>query len=93
MARAIHDIANDIRALSADEKDELLLSLMAELDAPSATEFKMLVKELTASASRANRALDAAIARLDTLDETIERGRAEVRQSVQDAEERWPFPT
>jgi len=93
MARAISDIASDIRALSVDEKNELLLSLMAELDAPSASELGTLVKELTARASRANRALEAAIVRLDSLDETIERNRVEAAQSIQRAEQKWPFPS
>ncbi len=35
MARAIRDIENDIRALSADEKTELLRTLIAELDTPA----------------------------------------------------------
>ena len=35
MARAIEDIANDIRGLTADEKRVLLRSLIDELDAPA----------------------------------------------------------
>jgi hypothetical protein len=35
MARAIADIENDIRALSADEKRELLRSLLRDLDGPA----------------------------------------------------------
>ena len=35
MARAIADIEKDIRALSADEKRELLRSLLRDLDAPA----------------------------------------------------------
>lgn len=35
MARAIRDIENDIRALSADEKTALLRTLIAELDTPA----------------------------------------------------------
>jgi hypothetical protein len=35
MARAIRDIADDIRALSAEEKTELLRVLIEELDAPA----------------------------------------------------------
>jgi hypothetical protein len=35
MARAIADIERDIRALSADEKRELLRALITELDTPS----------------------------------------------------------
>jgi methyl-accepting chemotaxis protein len=92
MVRAIDDIANDIRTLSAEEKGELLLTLMAELEAPSAGELGALVEELTTSVSSVNQALDSAITRLDKLDETIERGQAEVRQSVRESGEQWPFP-
>lgn len=35
MARAIEDIERDIRALSGEEKRELLRVLIAELDAPA----------------------------------------------------------
>jgi hypothetical protein len=35
MARAIADIENDIRALSADEKRELLRSLLRDLGGPA----------------------------------------------------------
>lgn len=35
MTRAVKDIEADIRALSAEEKAELLRSLVAELDAPA----------------------------------------------------------
>jgi hypothetical protein len=35
VARAIADIENDIRALSADEKRELLRSLLRDLDGPA----------------------------------------------------------
>ena len=35
MARAIADIEKDIRALSADEKRELLRSLLRDLDGPA----------------------------------------------------------
>lgn len=35
MARLVKDIEADIRALSAEEKTELLCSLIAELDAPA----------------------------------------------------------
>ena len=35
MARAVADIENDIRALTADEKLELLRSLIRELDGPA----------------------------------------------------------
>ena len=35
MARAITDIENDIRALSVDEKLELLRSLLRDLDGPA----------------------------------------------------------
>lgn len=35
MARAVSEIYQDIQALSASEKDELLRTLVAELDAPA----------------------------------------------------------
>jgi hypothetical protein len=35
MARAVADIEKDIRALSADEKRELLRSLLRDLDGPA----------------------------------------------------------
>ena len=35
MARAVADIEKDIRALTADEKLELLRSLLSELDGPT----------------------------------------------------------
>ena len=35
MARAVADIEKDIRALTADEKLELLRSLLSELDGPA----------------------------------------------------------
>jgi hypothetical protein len=68
------------------------LTLMAELDATSAGELGVLVKELTTSVTSVNQAFDSAITRLDKLDETIERGQAEVRQAVRESGEQWPFP-
>ncbi len=35
MARAVRDIAQDIRALSAEDKVDLLRTLIAELDTPA----------------------------------------------------------
>jgi hypothetical protein len=50
------------------------------------------VKELSDSVRGTNRALDSAIARLDSLDDVIERGRADIRESVGKTAEHWPFP-
>jgi hypothetical protein len=91
MARAVADIARDIRALSLDDKSELLFALMAELDAPSSRELELLVKELAESVERTNQALGSAVARLEGLDGEIERGAAEVRERALRAGEAWPL--
>ncbi len=92
MVSTIDDIANLIRTLSDGEKGELVMTLMAEWDAPAAGELGVLVRELATSGTGINRALDLVITRLDKLDETIERRRAEVRQSVLLSGEQWSFP-
>ena len=93
MARAVNDIAKDIRALSTDDKGELLLTLLADLDGTSVRELESLVKDLGESARATNQALESAIARLEGLDEEIERSAAEVRERVLQSDDRWPFAT
>jgi hypothetical protein len=51
-----------------------------------------LLREFVTCTERTNRALESALDRLDRLDETIERNRVEVRASVQQSQETWPFP-
>ena len=51
-----------------------------------------LVREFIARTERTNRALEVALERLSRLDETIERNRAEVRESVRRSGDVWPFP-
>jgi hypothetical protein len=91
MARAIVDLQRDIRALSAEEKQELLRVLITELDEPS-EEVTALARDFVEVVERTSRSLDATINRLDRFDEELERARNEVRQQVRHSAERWPFP-
>ena len=90
MARAVAELEKDIRALTAAEKEELLDVLMSELDVPT-EELALLAKELISATERAGKALDAAVSRLENLDEELKRGRIEAREAVLRSGEEWPF--
>lgn len=90
MARAVAELENEIRALTAAEKVELLDVLLSELDAPT-EELGLLAKELIDGAERAGKALGAAVSRLEGLDEELKRGRIEAREAVLRSGEKWPF--
>ena len=91
MARAIADLERDIRALSVEDRRELLDRLIDELDAPD-EEIASLVREFVAAVERSDRSLTAALERLNRFDEDIERAARETRARVIASGERWPFP-
>jgi hypothetical protein len=90
MARAVAELERDIRALSAKEREELLGLLISELDVPS-DDLQSLADELTRTVERTDSALEAAISRLENLDEELEQGRIEVRDAVRRSAQQWPF--
>jgi hypothetical protein len=90
MARAVAELERDIRALSFKEKEELLSLLISELDVPS-DDLQALADELTRTVERTDKALEAAISRLENLDEELEQGRIEVREAVRRSVQQWPF--
>jgi hypothetical protein len=90
MARAVTELERDIRALSAKEKEELLGLLISELDVPSDA-LQSLASELIRTVERTDKALEAAISRLENLDEELERGRIEAREAVRRSGQEWPF--
>jgi hypothetical protein len=55
-------------------------------------EIKALARELLETVTRTEKALDAAIARLERFEEKLDRGRDEVRDDVRASGDRWPFP-
>ena len=79
---------SELLALPPERRLELAEAL-AESVAPA--DLKPLVREFVAGAERTNRALEATLRRLDCLDETLERNRAEVREAVRRSGEKWPF--
>ncbi|HEY5569575.1 MAG TPA: hypothetical protein VIM81_20300 [Gammaproteobacteria bacterium] len=90
MARAIADLEKDIRALSAADKEELLGLLVSELNVPS-EELESLAKTLIDAVARSDKALQAAVSRLENFDEELRQGRIEVRDAVRRSGERWPI--
>jgi hypothetical protein len=90
MARAIADLEKDILALSAADKEELLSLLISELDV-QAEELESLARELIYAVERTDKALEAAVSRLENLDEELRQGRIEVREAVRRSGEEWPF--
>jgi hypothetical protein len=92
MARAVAELERDIRALTVKEKEELLGLLISELDVP-AEELQSLASELIRTVERTDKAVDAAISRLENLDEELEQGRIEVREAVRRSGQEWPFGT
>ena len=91
IARAIADLERDIRALSVEDRRELLDRLIDELEPPD-EEIESLVREFVAAVERADRSLKATIDRIDRLDEDLERAARETRARVIASGERWPFP-
>ena len=79
----------DVLALPREEREKLLEALM-ETTIPA--DIPPLLREFVTCTERTNRALESALDRLGRLDETIERNRIEVRASVQQTQETWPFP-
>ena len=90
MVRAVAELERDIRALTAAEKEQLLSILISELDVP-ADELSSLARELITATERAGKALNAAVSRLENLDEELERSRIEAREAVLRSGEEWPF--
>jgi hypothetical protein len=90
MARAVAELERDIRALSVKEKEELLGLLISELDVP-AEELQSLASELIRKVERTDKALEAAVSRLENLDEELEQGRIEAREAVHRSGQGWPF--
>jgi hypothetical protein len=90
MVRAVAELERDIRALSAKEKEELLGLLISELDVP-AEELQSLASELIRKVERTDKTLEAAISRLENLDEELEQGRIEAREAVYRSGQEWPF--
>ena len=78
----------ELLALPAEERLRLAEALWSSV-APA--DLGPLVVEFIERAERINRTLDATIRRLEELDETLARDRAEVRESVLRAGEEWPF--
>ena len=90
MARAVAELEKDIRALTAAEKVELLNVLLSELDVPTEG-LSMLARELISATERAGEALDAAVSRLESLDDELKQSRIEAREAVLRSGEKWPF--
>ena len=80
---------SELLALPIEERTKLAEAL---LDSVARAELEPLAREFVESVKRTNAALDAAIARLEQLDDELERNRAEVREGVFRSGERWPFP-
>ena len=79
----------ELLALPREEREKLLEALM-ETTVPA--DIPPLLREFIARTERTNRALEVALDRLERLEETIERHRAEVRAAVRESGEVWPFP-
>jgi hypothetical protein len=80
---------NELLALSYDERIKLAEALM-ESTVPA--DMGPLVRELVERLERTTSALDSALERMSTMDERLERVRAEAREAVIRSGERWPFP-
>ena len=79
---------SELLALPAEERLRLAEALWSSV-APR--DLAPLIMEFIERAERINRALDATHRRLEELDETLARDRAQVRESVLRAGEEWPF--
>lgn len=79
---------SELLALPREEREKLLEALM-ETTVPA--DIPPLIREFVARTEQTNRALDMALERLSRFDETIERNRAEVRETVCQSGEVWPF--
>ncbi len=55
-------------------------------------ELQALAGELLETVARTEQALDAAVCRLERLEENLDRNGKEVRDEVRESAERWPFP-
>ena len=79
---------SELLALPREERERLAEALMAST-VPA--DIVLLLREFTARTERTNGALDAALDRLEHLDEKLARSRAEVREAVLRSGDRWPF--
>jgi uncharacterized membrane protein YccC len=79
---------SDLLALPADERLRLAEALWASV-APE--DLEPLARQFIERVARTNEALDATLRRLETLDETLERDRAGVREATRRAAQVWPF--
>ena len=80
---------SELLALPIEERSKLAEALLESI---ARAELEPLAREFVERVKRTNKALDAAIARLDHFDEEVERGRVEVREAVRRSAEEWPFP-
>ena len=79
----------ELLALPNEERLRLAEILMESTVPP---DIGPLLQDFVAGLERTNRALEAALERLSTLDERLERSRAEVRDAVVRSGDVWPFP-
>jgi uncharacterized membrane protein YccC len=79
---------SELLALPPEERLRLAEALWASV---ARAELEPLAKEFIERVERTNRSLDATIRRLENLDETLARDRAEVREATRRAAEEWPF--
>ena len=80
---------SELLALPLEEREKLAEALMESTVPP---DIGPLLHDFVAGLERTNQALEAVLARFSTLDERLERSRAEERENVMRSGEVWPFP-
>jgi hypothetical protein len=79
----------ELLALPQSERMRLAEALMASA-VPS--DMETLLRSFAERMEQTNQVLEAAIQRFETIDERIERDRAEIREAVRRSGDSWPFP-
>jgi hypothetical protein len=86
------EIAARASALNLSTSELIRRAVASYEPAADDAELQALARELLETVARTEQALDAAVRRLEHLEQTLERCRDEVRDEVRESAERWPFP-
>ena len=86
------EIAATASALNLSTSELIRRAVSAYDPAHDQEELAAIAREFLETVERTEQAIDAAIDRLDRLEENLERGRTEVRDQVEADGEEWPFP-